>query len=360
MSDFLGWILGGIGGAIVGGTIASVVLKGRYESAINFLKSQKAEIKQKPNNSEEKIGQLQSELKEVKENFSSLEKQYNDSISQNTFYQNQIISLREEFSVNNKNEAVEIHNAFNKIQSLQERERYLIEEGKNYKSKINDAETKLISANLEIENIKKLLEQLSLSKKEQEGFSIELEDAKKRVNELIDNESKLSNDIMIKDGLISEASEKLNQLNVEINLLKQQLEKANQLRSIPEVLQKQKSILMVDDSAVIRAKMKKLLIEAGYDLTLAIDGLDALKVMEGKHFDLIITDLEMPNLDGFGFLNKLGQTMETKHIPVIIITGHEDVNIKVGESESLSGIYKKPWNEPELLRKVKFLSSLEQ
>jgi len=105
MSDFLGWILGGIGGAIVGGTIASVVLKGRYESAINFLKSQKAEIKQKPNNSEEKIGQLQSELKEVKENFSSLEKQYNDSISQNTFYQNQIISLREEFSVNNKNEA---------------------------------------------------------------------------------------------------------------------------------------------------------------------------------------------------------------------------------------------------------------
>jgi len=223
-----------------------------------------------------------------------------------------------------------------------------------------NAETKLISANLEIENIKKLLEQLSLSKKEQEGFSIELEDAKKRVNELIDNESKLSNDIMIKDGLISEASEKLNQLNVEINLLKQQLEKANQLRSIPEVLQKQKSILMVDDSAVIRAKMKKLLIEAGYDLTLAIDGLDALKVMEGKHFDLIITDLEMPNLDGFGFLNKLGQTMETKHIPVIIITGHEDVNIKVGESESLSGIYKKPWNEPELLRKVKFLSSLEQ
>ncbi len=357
MSDFLGWVIGGIGGAIVGGTIASFIMKGKYESAISFLKNQKSDNKTNSNDSSEKLTQIKSELKEVKDSYSSLEKQYNDSVSQNTFYQKQIISLREEFSVNNKNEAVEINNAFSNIQSLQERERYLVEENKINNRKVHEAENKLVSANVEIE---KLFEQVNLKQKEQDGFILELENTKKMISDLINRESNLSELVLIRDKSILESEEKLNKINIEINLLKQQIEQTNQLNSVSEVSQKPKSILMVDDSAVIRAKMKKLIIEAGYDLTLAIDGLDALKVMEGKHFDLIITDLEMPNLDGFGFLNKLGQDVKTKHIPVIIITGHEDVNIKVGESESLSGIYKKPWNELELLRKVKFLSSLEQ
>lgn len=119
------------------------------------------------------------------------------------------------------------------------------------------------------------------------------------------------------------------------------------------------SILFVDDSPVIRVTMKKFLKEENYSLTLVNDGLEALNILNEKNFDIIITDLEMPNLDGFGLMAKLSESAFTKDIPIIVLTGHDDVTVKVDDANSLMGLYKKPWNEVDLLKRIKLLSYLK-
>ena len=119
-----------------------------------------------------------------------------------------------------------------------------------------------------------------------------------------------------------------------------------------------KSILVVDDSMVVRNKMRKLLEGAGYDITTANDGLEALSALPTKEFSLVITDLEMPNLDGFGLIMKLDANPETKGLPIMAITGHEEMKIKVNECGGLYSIHKKPWKDNEILKKVELLSSI--
>lgn len=119
-----------------------------------------------------------------------------------------------------------------------------------------------------------------------------------------------------------------------------------------------KSILVVDDSMVVRNKMKKLLEGAGYDITTANDGLEALNALPTKDFSLVITDLEMPNLDGFGLIMKLDANPETKGLPIMAITGHEEMKIRVSECGGLYSIHKKPWKDVEILKKVELLSSI--
>jgi CheY-like chemotaxis protein len=105
--------------------------------------------------------------------------------------------------------------------------------------------------------------------------------------------------------------------------------------------------------------MKKFLKDENYELTLVNDGLEALNALKEKSFDIIITDLEMPNLDGFGLMAQLSDDDTTKDIPVIVLTGHDDVSIKIQEANNLVGLYKKPWNEVELLKRIKLLSYLK-
>lgn len=164
---------------------------------------------------------------------------------------------------------------------------------------------------------------------------------------------------------LAHADKQLGSLNAEITALQIQLEEAQNrpvvVESSPVEVVEEKTantVLFVDDSAVIRAKMKKTLVEAGYNLTLAVDGVDALKILEEKKFDLIITDLEMPNLDGLGLMLKLEEEPATKDIPVVIVTGHDEVEIKTNKISNLYGVCKKPWNDVELLKRVKALSNL--
>jgi len=162
-------------------------------------------------------------------------------------------------------------------------------------------------------------------------------------------------------------SEQLNISQAEIFSLKEENEfnlsnqNENNLNVImdTEQLDKPLSILFVDDSPVIRVTMKKILKNENYELTLVNDGLEALNILKEKHFDLIITDLEMPNLDGFGLMAQLSNNEDTKDIPVVVLTGHDDVTIKIEEANNLVGLYKKPWNEVELLKRIKLLSHLK-
>ena len=120
-----------------------------------------------------------------------------------------------------------------------------------------------------------------------------------------------------------------------------------------------KAILVVDDSAVPRVKLRKLFESQGYRVETANDGIQALDAIARTKFSIIITDLEMPNMDGFELIAAVQGSMETENIPLIAITGHEEMQARVHDIQGLYGIFKKPWNDRELLKRVDVLTSLQ-
>lgn len=79
-------------------------------------------------------------------------------------------------------------------------------------------------------------------------------------------------------------------------------------------------VLVVDDSKFYRKHISDFLTEAGVQVVLAEDGIDALKKLEENSINIIFTDIEMPNMDGFGFTEKVRADERFKHLPVIAVT----------------------------------------
>ena len=122
----------------------------------------------------------------------------------------------------------------------------------------------------------------------------------------------------------------------------------------------QLSILVVDDSAVPRAKLRKLFEGHGYQVEAAEDGVKAMEAIAKTKFAVIITDLEMPNMDGFELIAAIQGSLDTEDIPVIAITGHDEMQARVHNIQGLYGIFKKPWNDRELLKRVDVLASINK
>lgn len=117
-------------------------------------------------------------------------------------------------------------------------------------------------------------------------------------------------------------------------------------------------VLIVDDSAVVRAKLTKLLAGAGYAVTAARHGHEAIEQLNQHWFAMMITDLEMPEMDGFELIAHAGNDLRTENLPIVAITGHEALHAKVQDAKGLFGIFKKPWNDRELLARVAVLTQL--
>lgn len=83
-------------------------------------------------------------------------------------------------------------------------------------------------------------------------------------------------------------------------------------------------VLVVDDDYSVLRVATDLLIEAGADVTPAPSARDALVAFDSAPFDVVVTDILMPDLDGFGFLGRLRQRPREKggQVPVIALTGH--------------------------------------
>jgi len=80
------------------------------------------------------------------------------------------------------------------------------------------------------------------------------------------------------------------------------------------------NILVVDDEPSYRKAMKRLLNTDGHNVTLAEDGIDGLRILEKKEFDMVLTDINMPNMNGWEFLEKVDALYP--ELPVAIITGY--------------------------------------
>jgi len=84
------------------------------------------------------------------------------------------------------------------------------------------------------------------------------------------------------------------------------------------------TVLIVDDSKMIRVTAKKILSKAGYDVLLANDGFDALSMIVEYHPDLIIMDIMMPEIDGYETCTLIKQHRKFKEIPVIMLSGNQE------------------------------------
>ena len=116
-----------------------------------------------------------------------------------------------------------------------------------------------------------------------------------------------------------------------------------------------KIISTVDDSASIRQMVTFTLKGAGYDVIEAVDGVDGLaKMGSSADIGMVITDLNMPNLDGIGFIKKVRANPKTKFVPIVMLTTESQAEKKqAGKSAGATGWIVKPFKPDQLLGVVK-------
>ena len=108
--------------------------------------------------------------------------------------------------------------------------------------------------------------------------------------------------------------------------------------------------MVVDDSLTVRKIISRLLAREGYQVILAKDGVDALEQLLDVMPDVILSDIEMPRMDGFDFVRKLRADNRMRSLPVIMMTSrtadkHRNYALQIGANHYLG----KPYDEEELL-----------
>jgi PleD family two-component response regulator len=122
-------------------------------------------------------------------------------------------------------------------------------------------------------------------------------------------------------------------------------------------------VLLVDDSKMVRVKSSRLLASHEFQVVTAVDGVDALKQLEQCCPDLIITDVDMPEMDGFGLVNALRGNPRTQHIPLVMITSAEDRHREEALRVGVGLVMGKPYDEAALIahiRSFKFFAKAEE
>ena len=119
-----------------------------------------------------------------------------------------------------------------------------------------------------------------------------------------------------------------------------------------------KSILIVDDSLTMRQTLAIALRGSGYEVTEASDGKDALNKLDGRKFNLIISDVNMPNMDGLSFAKAAKQVPADKFTPRVMLTTVADESKKAeGKAAGVRAWVVKPFQPPTLLDAVAKLMS---
>jgi two-component system chemotaxis response regulator CheY len=114
-----------------------------------------------------------------------------------------------------------------------------------------------------------------------------------------------------------------------------------------------KRILAVDDSKTIRDMVSFTLRKAGFDVDEAEDGKIALSVLDRSRFDLIITDLNMPNMDGISLIKNVRSGASHRGVPILILTTESDSTKKNdGKAAGATGWLVKPFNPEKLVELV--------
>lgn len=113
-------------------------------------------------------------------------------------------------------------------------------------------------------------------------------------------------------------------------------------------------ILAVDDSASMRQMVAFTLSSAGFDVTEAEDGAVALKLAQQRKFDLVLADVNMPNLDGLSLVRALRGLAEYRFTPLLMLTTESTPEKKLeGKAAGATGWMVKPFNPEQLISTIK-------
>ena len=113
------------------------------------------------------------------------------------------------------------------------------------------------------------------------------------------------------------------------------------------------SILAVDDSVSMRQLVSMTLSEAGFDVTEAVDGQDALTKAQGSRADLVLTDVNMPVMDGIELIRNLRQLPDYKFTPMLMLTTESaDDKKAAGKAAGATGWIVKPFDPEQLIATI--------
>ena len=111
--------------------------------------------------------------------------------------------------------------------------------------------------------------------------------------------------------------------------------------------------MIVDDSASLRQVVKIALTSAGYDVIEACDGKDALGMLNGQRYHLIVSDVNMPNMDGIALLKAIKQHASYKFTPVLMLTTESgEAKKQEGQAAGAKAWIVKPFQPQQLLMAV--------
>ena len=121
------------------------------------------------------------------------------------------------------------------------------------------------------------------------------------------------------------------------------------------------SVLVVDDSLTMRKVLGRLLEREGFEVLIAKDGMDAMQVLQQYTPDIILTDIEMPRMDGFGLARNIRDDARTANTPLIMISSRTaDKHQNLAKEIGVDAFFGKPVQDDELISKVNELLAKNQ
>ncbi|MEO8766560.1 MAG: response regulator [Ginsengibacter sp.] len=117
------------------------------------------------------------------------------------------------------------------------------------------------------------------------------------------------------------------------------------------------TVLVVDDSDMIVKVLSFMIKKAGYSVLSAIDGKKALEFFDGRDIDIVITDLNMPVMDGFELISEIRSKEEYRHIPIVLFSsGSEDEQKKMMETSGATMLFEKNDIQDKMISTIKKLA----
>ena len=112
-------------------------------------------------------------------------------------------------------------------------------------------------------------------------------------------------------------------------------------------------ILTVDDSRTMRDMLRLALLQAGFEVVQAEDGVHGLEVLEGETPDVIVTDINMPRMDGFGFIEGVRSDARHRAVPILVLTTESDIDKKTrARKAGATGWIVKPFDPVKLVEAI--------
>lgn len=114
-----------------------------------------------------------------------------------------------------------------------------------------------------------------------------------------------------------------------------------------------RSVLMVDDSPSMRQLVRSTLEGAGFDVVEKVDGMDALGYAQSRGADVVLTDINMPNMDGIQLVGELRGLPAYRFVPILVLTTESDSDMKLrGKQAGATGWIVKPFDPQQLIATI--------